>query len=272
MNHRSRSRGDELIAVETGDGERVECDGVLDLLDQFCTSVNDERTPHRAILVHLEGAFEQVLQGNASLDEALGLKRDRPGRPPRSKIRNVLPDNAKAREAFWRDRRLALWVSQHIQNGKTITRAYEHAMKMEMEKHKKPVSLSTVRRAWKKYSDVHQWIQHLEPARRMLTMESCQRAHRRIMKDIPKVEKKVARLQQTRHLLALQAARLCGLAYGQAAGADEKGLIEELLWDPKQLLGPRQYLHEFLKIELMTEEEARTHWRHGYREGASQAD
>ena len=86
MSHRPHSRAGKLSAVGTGDGERVECDGVLDLLDQYCTSVNDGRTPHRAILAYLARAFEQVLSSNATMDEAFRLKRVNAGpkvrRPP----------------------------------------------------------------------------------------------------------------------------------------------------------------------------------------------
>jgi len=206
------------------------------------------------------------------MDEAFGLKPDRSGHRPRYKGRQEVLCDKEARDKFWRDKRLARLVNQHLQSGRSITRAYEYAKKIELKQNGNSVSLATVRRAWKKHSEEHQWIMRLEPASRVLTMEKCQEANRLILKFLPKLESRAARLEESRRDLAPKASRLCGVAYGQAVGANEYELVEELLWDQKQLIGPRQYLATFLGADLITEKDARENWRQGFREGAGLDD
>lgn len=266
--HSERRRG-TLKAVETGDGERVECDGIHDLLDQFCTSVKEGRTPHPAILVHLAGAFEEVLCGRASTDEALGLKHDRSGRHKRYRGRRPVPNRDKARAAFWRDRRLAASVRKLVGDGHKLTEAYDIAAKEESKESDKAVTALAARRAWKAHGEeVYQWIRHLTPAAQLMTHDKTMRVYNKLLKVLPPLEQQVAQSDQARHQLALQAARLCGSVYGRAVGMRQAPLVEELLWDRKQMLGPRQFLAIYLNRDLMTEGEAQEEWRQGYCEGA----
>ena len=267
MNHRHRLRSGDLIAVSTGDGERVTCDGIRDLLDQFCTSVKEERTPHMAILIHLAEAFDQVLQGKASMDEALGLKHDRPGRHKRFEGRPRVLDSDRVRAACFRDRRLALRINQHVKKGYKITAAYEHAVNNEIKEKGIHVSISTARRAWKNYREELQWAERLEPAGKVLTRKKATLVHRRLLKELPKLERQVNKLDKDKRQLALQAARLCGEIYGRAVGSNQEPLVIELLWDRRQMLGPRQFLDLYLKHNLMTEAEAQKEWLRGYRDG-----
>ncbi|MBA4389110.1 MAG: hypothetical protein C0404_14150 [Verrucomicrobia bacterium] len=267
MSNRLRPRSGKLIAVGTGDGERVTCDGILDLLNQFCTSVNAERTPHMAILIHLASAFDQVLQGKASMDEALGLKHDRPGRHRRFIGRPLVLDSDRALAACFRDRRLALWIHQYVKDGHKITFAYGLAVKKELKDKGIPVSISTARRAWKNYGGELQWAERLEPANKVLTHEKSKVIYRQLLKELPKLEQQLNSLDKDRRLLALRAARLCGEIYGRVVGPNQEPLVIELLWDCRQLLGPRQILNLYLKQDLMTEAAAKKEWLRGYRDG-----
>jgi len=220
-----------------------------------------------AILLHLAGAFDQVLQGKSSLDEALGLKHDRPGRHKRYTGRPVVLDSERALAACFRNRRLALWIHQYVKDGHKITIAYELAAKKELKDKGVPVSISTARRAWKNYGEEHQWAQRLEPASKVLTRKKATLVHRRLSKELPKLERQVIMLDKDKRQLALRAARLCGEIYGRAVGPNQEPLVIELLWDRRQMLGPRQFLDLYLKHDLMTEVEAKKEWLLGYRNG-----
>jgi hypothetical protein len=222
-----------------------------------------------AILIHLAGAFNQVLQGKASMNEALGLKHDRPGRHKRYSGRPLVLDSERALAACFRDRRLALWIHRYVKEGHKITAAYEHAVEKENKDKGVQVSVATARRAWKNYREELQWAERLEPARNVLTHKRATLVHRRLLKELPKLERRVNKLDKDKRQLSQQAARLCGEIYGQVVGLNQEPLVIELLWDRRQMLGPRQFLDLYLKHDLMTEAEAKKEWLRGYRVGMS---
>lgn len=267
--HSKERRSGEIFAVEADDGSRVECDGILGLLDQFCTLVKEGYPVPRAILVHLAGAFDQVLRGQASADEALGIERHRSGprRPYRGRLRDLSDKHVRA--TFWRQRRLAAYVRQFLLDGHKLTEAYRLAAEAESRDRGCKVSIPTCRRAWKAHGEeTHAWIQRLEPARRVLTMAAATRVNASLKRSLPRLEREAAKLQRSRRALALEAARACGEAYGRIVGTSRQPLVVDLLWDDKQLLGPRQYLGPFLRQGLLTQDEAKAAWLRGYKAGA----
>ena len=103
-------------------------------------------------------------------------------------------------------------------------------------------------------------------------MAAATRVNASLKRSLPRLEREAAKLQRSRCALALNAARACGEAYGLIVGTSRQPLVVDLLWDDKQLLGPRQYLGPFLRQGLLTQDEAKAAWLRGYKAGAKKPE
>lgn len=266
MGERSRWNGSTLKAVGDDSG-RVTCNGVLDLLDQFITCVNEGRTPPRATLKFLAWRFDQTLRGEGTLDESFGLRKDRAGRHKKYRGRLPTKDNHVAVRRACRDMKLARLVDELQCDGTKLTEAYRRVAAAESEASGEAISASTVQRAYKCHKVTWQRQKLLSPVQEALNRHDLVALMSTFEEPMDACEARYIELKQQQHAVALRAARECGEIYGSAVGDVDETLMTELLWGDDQMFGLRQILEMYFCESVISEEEAKREWRHGLRTG-----
>lgn len=133
------------------------------LLKSFCSSTERGEDLMPGLQRYLARTFRRIL-GGESADTALGLKRDRAGRPPRDEV--WPPKTARERRDHW----LAAEVMTLLAEGHKSAQAYETAASRWNGLKRKPsASTATTQRAWTRWSE---FVRYEDAARKTSVQRS----------------------------------------------------------------------------------------------------